>query len=113
MIVICPHCHNELQVSVTPVFQPPSRPPAWHPGWVYFMASRGLIKIGFSRSPQERAKQLAYKGFKPIEIVGVMLSRCGLERELHFRFAHLRVQGEWFTPSDELRDFIASSAVKP
>ena len=32
------------------------------------------------------------------------------ERELHERFAHLRIKGEWFWPGEELLHFIRESA---
>jgi hypothetical protein len=34
------------------------------------------------------------------------------ESYLHKRFSHLRVQGEWFTASQELLDFIDRAALK-
>lgn len=86
--------------------------PFYMPGYVYFMTSGCAVKIGFSRFPYERIKQLRRQGYRPLTLLGTMPSRDGLERELHQRFAAYRISGEWFRPSSELAEFIAVSTAE-
>ena len=43
------------------------------------------------------------------ELLGLMLGEEVLERELHARFGHLRLRGEWFRGAPELLDFITEA----
>jgi hypothetical protein len=57
---------------------------------VYFARLGGLIKIGFSKDPDRRAKDLN------AELLGFCVGDRDLERALHEEFAKTRVRGEWF-----------------
>ena len=79
---------------------------------VYFIRSdspTGEIKIGRSVYPQGRVKNLQTAHPFPLEIVG-LIPEGGeeLEQELHERFAHLRLRGEWFRPGADLWAYIES-----
>lgn len=74
------------------------------PGWVYYVQSDGLIKIGYSKAPRQRLR-----AYSPTSVV--LALRPGtprLERSLHTLFCGELARGrEWFTPSDNLLSHIA------
>ena len=86
---------------------------------VYFVRCQQYVKIGISKDPQGRLRQIKNGGgaqFPRLLDVGtseiVALEPGGLtrERELHAKFAHLRHTGEWFTEAKELTDYIKGLA---
>lgn len=86
---------------------------------VYFVERDGFVKIGTTIRLAERLKALsrgdcAIDGLTPgpVELLATMSGDVSAESELHERFAHLRIGGEWFLPDDELRAFIAELATK-
>jgi T5orf172 domain len=83
-------------------------------GFVYFMHSETthMIKIGFSKDPKRRLEQLKTGHPGKLRIVGVMPDRLKLhEKDLHKRFAKLRVDGgEWFYESAGLWRYIEAHA---
>ena len=76
--------------------------------FVYFARSGDAIKIGTSTNVRKRIKALATGTPLPPELVAVMAGGAWREKELHRRFAHLRVTGEWFRAGVELMEFIAT-----
>lgn len=87
---------------------------------VYFIRCESYIKIGISRQPEKRLKQIRTLGscvfptgldIAAAEIVAteqVGADAAKREKELHQQFAHLRVVGEWFTETPEITDYIKS-----
>jgi len=78
-------------------------------GKVYFIQSHtsGFIKIGYTTNLIAQFKSLQNSS---ADFLVMLLHGDGtraLEGELHTRFAHLRVQGEWFRPGDDLLAGIA------
>ena len=76
-------------------------PSAASGGYVYLIThvnACGLHKIGMTRSPVERLKQLAIDGID-VTVIALVMSNDPktLERDLHKQFSALRVpQSEWF-----------------
>lgn len=73
---------------------------------VYFAQARttGQIKIGFSIDVSRRIRQI-----RPLsDLLATVDGGRTVEREMHDRFDHLRVAGEWFSPGDDLLEFIGS-----
>lgn len=68
--------------------------------WVYFAERDGLVKIGFSRNPVQRAKGLSAR------LMAVMPGTLCMERRMHQLFAAYRVHGEWFRPGLDLVSFV-------
>lgn len=81
-------------------------------GFVYFIEcpSQGLIKIGYAAKPEARFYSLITMNAADIRRLATMGGGRVKEAELHIRFAHLRVHGEWFRAESELMDFIISEA---
>lgn len=78
---------------------------------IYFIQSElgGPIKIGSSNNSDRRLLQLQY--FNPFKLVILkVLENKGyrLESDLHIKFKHIRLRGEWFQPEQALLDFIKS-----
>lgn len=71
---------------------------------VYFAEREGLIKIGYSRSVPSRMSALGAK------LIGAVPGDKTIESELHARFAHLRMNGEWFKPDEALLSYIRDKA---
>lgn len=78
--------------------------------WVYFIqeGDDGPIKIGYTAAnPKGRLAALQTGNANPLRIVTWAPGTLEDEKALHGRFAHLRMQGEWFRPVAELLTFIA------
>lgn len=73
---------------------------------VYFMSAAGLIKIGVTADVDVRWRSLNNSSPVPIDLLGFYPGTQSDERELHARFKHLRVRGEWFSDTPELRELI-------
>lgn len=78
---------------------------------IYFVQpiDGGPIKIGTTIRLTERFGQLEKDWGAPLKILAVMDGRFSTENELHRQFNHLRLRGEWFSPSEELLSFIEST----
>ncbi len=85
------------------------RSPPVH-GYVYFIraGSEGGIKIGFSTQPPRRLASLQTSNHEELKLIGSFRGTTADERELHQRFCHLKIRGEWFEPAEELTDLIYS-----
>lgn len=73
-------------------------------GYVYLVAGGGYHKIGKSKNWKSRIRY--FNGFLPFFVtpVCIMHTHCmsRLENELHRKYKHRRIKGEWFrlTPED-------------
>lgn len=78
--------------------------------YVYFVQAEELrlIKIGVTGRLEVRLRGLAQAS--PDRLVALGVQHCedggALETALHARFAHARVHGEWFLPTEPLLDYI-------
>lgn len=75
---------------------------------VYFIqqGSGGPIKIGCSGNPVQRMAQLQTAQSEPLSLLGHVVGDRADERAVHEQFSHLRLNGEWFSPADDLLSFI-------
>jgi predicted GIY-YIG superfamily endonuclease len=73
-------------------------------GYIYFVrsAASGLVKIGFTASPETRMRGLEHSSGGEIEVLHQMRGTVAEERALHKQFASARRKGEWFEATDEL-----------
>jgi hypothetical protein len=78
---------------------------------IYFAksAARDQIKIGTTTCLRTRFGALEGTEKTELDLLAVMDGNRPEEKELHLRFSHLRVSGEWFRPADELLEFIAAN----
>lgn len=75
---------------------------AWY-GYVYLLKCGNHYKIGQSKKPRTRLKQLRTGSPHPIEVVHTLRTPHfrQVEQMLHRRFASKRGEGEWFLLSEE------------
>ncbi len=79
--------------------------------WVYFISDEdGYIKIGVTNSIESRVAQLQTSSRQELRLIAKVPGDFTTESELHQRFAHARVRGEWFRPAPDLCDFIKEVA---
>jgi hypothetical protein len=77
--------------------------------FIYFIQQdkKGPIKIGFSANPIYRLRELQAGNPFKLKIVGIINNaNTKLEIEMHNKFSHIRLCGEWFEPAKELTGFI-------
>ncbi len=84
---------------------------------VYFIGDRaqGVVKIGKSNKPSQRFQSLQTDNPQSLQILGTILlptehAAWTKESELHAKFGHLRIQGEWFRLAPDLEAEIAGCA---
>jgi hypothetical protein len=85
---------------------PPKLPDEYAVGTVYVAGYGSFVKIGFTSGPVED-RLAAITTPLPFNIYGTFpnVTRA-LERELHARFAHQRLNGEWFHRSADVAKWI-------
>jgi hypothetical protein len=64
------------------------------------------IKIGYSKSPEERIKSLQTSSPVDLDVLLIMPGSKNLEHVLHKTFKKDRLRGEWFVYSDDIKDFV-------
>lgn len=75
---------------------------------IYFVQQdeTGPIKIGCTTNVDKRLAQLQIGSAVPLRLLGVMTGHHAQEASLHEQFAKDRLEGEWFSPSRELLEYI-------
>lgn len=98
-----------------PVAPPPPQRAGRPPQKVYVVRERGTerIKIGVSRQPSDRLKNLGSEAGIELELVAIIPGGIRQERALHKRFAACRTRGEWFQADGALRAWMAEIEVSP
>ena len=97
-----------LNPTVVATFTAKPKPPPETSG-VYFVRCEvgGAIKIGFAKDPVKRMAGLQIGCPHRLELVAVILGATVKdEQSFHARFEHIRGIGEWFSPAQDLLDFI-------
>jgi hypothetical protein len=77
-------------------------------GHVYFIRAgrTNLVKIGWAKDVDKRHRELQTASPHPLHLIGYMPGSLFDEAAWHERFAHVRVRGEWFRLTTELRGVI-------
>lgn len=88
---------------------------------VYFIKAGRRVKIGQSHDPRTRLLAIrgGYSTKKPdgldtsnARLIATEPGGLAREQELHWQFAHLRLEGEWFIHGPELKAYIAECTTK-
>jgi hypothetical protein len=75
---------------------------------VYFIqAESGPVKIGIALDPKQRLAGLQISHFERLTLLAAAPGGIRLETQLHRRFAHLQIRGEWFRFTPEIEAEIA------
>jgi hypothetical protein len=80
-------------------------------GFVYFLRAKdgsGPIKIGFSVHLESRVKSVSSSIKKDLEIIGILEGYMSDEAWTHQKFINHRLDGEWFSPVEEIISFAKS-----
>lgn len=77
-------------------------------GVVYFIRAKGvsLVKIGYSSNPEQRLRNLQTSCPHQLDILATLPGSQQTEADIHKKFGHLRMNGEWFRLTSELFAFI-------
>lgn len=70
---------------------------------VYFIECAGRIKIGFSKSLEDRLRDLSTGAPAKLNLLGTVEGDRALEAKLHRSLRIHRVSGEWFTDCEPVR----------
>lgn len=74
---------------------------------IYFIESRGFIKIGWTQNWRNRISNLQSASPEPITVLALLARPQIYERTMHKKFAAFRVRGEWFVDCKEIREHLA------
>lgn len=85
-----------------------------YPGFVYFIQGEngGAIKIGFSKNPDSRLRELQTSYPDMLKILCLVPGSYKAEKEYHENFKDIRLNGEWFKPTKELLKEIEELKIK-
>lgn len=76
--------------------------------YIYFITDGVAIKIGGSRDPFRRYRELQTAHHQQLEILGIMDCRNGDERFTQRQFRDHHIRGEWFKDVPAIREFIGN-----
>jgi len=74
---------------------------------IYFLQNGATVKIGYAADANLRTDYLQTGSPHNMEVLGTIEGGYEDENELHRRFAHLHIRGEWFRLEKELMFFIS------
>jgi hypothetical protein len=80
---------------------------------VYFLRAGDAIKIGRTKNLARRLRALATGSAAPLELLAAVPGGRDLEAQLHRRWRHLHLRGEWFRADDALVRSARALAVGP
>ena len=84
------------------------------PGYVYFTQgeSGGAVKIGYTTNPESRLKTLQTSYPDILKILCLIPGDEKTEKEYHEKFKDIRLNGEWFKPTEEILKEIEELKIK-
>jgi Meiotically Up-regulated Gene 113 (MUG113) protein len=100
---------KQIVANMQPRVEPDRSVPAINNDHVYLAYSAGRIKIGTSMDVGVRKRGLNTQSPHPVTIILTIPGDCKLERKLHFCLGGVRVHGEWFKITPEMRELLAAS----
>lgn len=74
--------------------------------YVYALSDGKNIKIGISKNPKRRIKQLNTGNSAVLYLLGYFEGDRALEHYIHTHFKRIRLNGEWLEPNDDLLDYL-------
>jgi len=75
---------------------------------IYFIKAGNLnqIKIGYSKNPKARFYAINLSSPINLQLIKTIQGEKDNEKNIHKKFSHIKVKGEWFQQTKELMDFI-------
>jgi hypothetical protein len=84
--------------------------PVKQSGFIYFLLVEhaDAVKIGWTRDKSLKTRMRHYYTYCPlnVDVLKVIPGSMMYERALHKRFTQIRMRGEWFRYTEELKSFI-------
>lgn len=83
--------------------------PETDPQYVIYFVKDNLsnrVKIGITSDLHVRLSSLKAKHGGQLELIGLLPGDRDTEKTLHLRFAEFHIGNEWFTPSEEIAQFV-------
>ncbi len=77
-----------------------------HYGHVYVIGFADYVKIGWSENVAERLFDIQRHAPEKLVLYTLFAARKKTERELHRKFKSLRLHGEWFALTRDLKDWV-------
>ena len=114
VIPVCGECGSEWEIcfgfhkGVTSTFIRIIKSCSELKSYVYFIEALGMdkVKIGFSNDPERRLSVLQTGSPSKLIMVAKIPGDIQLEKQLHNKFDHIRINKEWFHATKELKEFI-------
>lgn len=80
---------------------------------IYFIRCGRYVKIGYTKqSLKRRLEDLQIGNPVALEALAMIEGDVKAERRLQDRFLHLRVRGEWYRLTEEVRGYIAENVTR-
>ncbi len=102
---------QEIRDAIESIPPEPSRELARKNGFVYFIRARsdGPIKIGFALSVEHRLYQLQCANYEALHLLASIPGTRKSESKIQRHFRKHRIRGEWFSPAQEILDYVAAT----
>lgn len=84
--------------------------PVKQSGFIYFLLAEGTdaVKIGYTHDFEMKSRMQQYHCHSPynFDLLKILPGTMIEERNIHKRFVKLKIRGEWFKYTEELKEFI-------
>lgn len=75
--------------------------------YIIKIKDKDICKIGYSENPEKRLTSLQTANYEKLELVATFKGNKDLELHLHKKFGAYRLNGEWFTYNENIKNLIA------
>lgn len=75
-------------------------------GRVYFVSAPGRVKVGYTKTPENRLAKLRQVDMEELTVIGVVAATRKSEKSLQAKLSKYLIKGEWFRDCHEVRDAI-------
>lgn len=72
-------------------------------GKIYFVSAPGRIKIGYTKKPEARLKQLRQADMEELTVIAITDGTMHIEHKLHDMVRPFCIRGEWFQDCQQVR----------
>lgn len=74
--------------------------------YIIKVKDKDICKIGYSENPEKRLASLQTANYEKLELITTFNGSRDLEAHLHKKFGVYRLNGEWFTYNEEIKNLI-------
>ena len=73
--------------------------------YLIYCSKTKTCKIGYSYNPDNRLKELQTGNPYHLELITTVPGDISIEKDIHSKFNHLKLKGEWFNYTQEIKDY--------